>query len=317
MKRTTPLLLIMLLCGASLLFAENKIGYIDSERVINGYKGMGALKAQYNKLITQWEEEAQEKKEAIAALRTELEEQEAMISEEMKKKKRNEIKAKEEEYEAFLKKIWGESGEAEKKHEELIRPVIEEISNTLEKIGEDEGYDIIFDISEGNIVYAKIGLDLTERVLLEINKEFTIVAPEEEETRFYVFQFKEVGTEAASKSLGSQVAALLMSGLDRFEYFEKVEGHTVSDAMKLLGFLKEDELEDNQLTMVARRIEADLVVFGNVEIASGKIKVKLRWIHFDEGAGIKSNDFSIAENEKLETIAQDMMTYLGRLIKEQ
>jgi hypothetical protein len=86
--------------------------------------------------------------------------------------------------------------------------------------------------------------------------------------------------------------------------------------MKLLGFLEEDELEDNQVSMIARRIESDLVVFGSVEIESGKIKVKVRWIYFAEGTMIKSKDFSIDEQEKLETLAQDVMTHLGRMIKE-
>jgi outer membrane protein len=316
MKRTATFMLIVLLCGISLLSGESKIGYIDSEEVINGYKGMSALKAQYNKLIAEWEEEAQKKKAEIEKLKNELDDQEAMLSEETKKKKRNEIKEKEKAYEEFLKEVWGENGKAKIKHEELLRPVIEEISNILEKIGEEEGYEIIFDISEGSIVFAKLGLDLTERVLFEINKEFAMVTPETEETEYYVFQFEEMGTEAESKSLGSQIAALLNSGLDRFEYFEKIEGHTVSDAMKLLGFLKEDELEDNQVAMIARRIEANLVVFGKVELTSGKITVKLRWIYFEEGPGIKSKDFSINEEEKLETLAQDVMTHLGRMIKE-
>ena len=95
MKRTATLILIVLLCGISFLPGDSKIGYIDSEKVVNGYKGMSALKAQYNKLVAEWEEEAQKKKAEIEKLKSELEEQEAMLSEEAKKKKRNEIKQKE------------------------------------------------------------------------------------------------------------------------------------------------------------------------------------------------------------------------------
>lgn len=316
MKRTLVLILMVSLGGMSLLAGDSKIGYIDSEKVINGYKGMSGLKAQYNNLIAEWEEEAQEKKAEIEKLRGELEEQEVMLSEEAKKKKRNEIREKEKAYEDFLKAVWGENGKAKQKHEELLRPIIEEISNILESIGEEDGYEIIFDISEGNIVYAKVGLDLTERVLFEINKEFTVVSPETKETAYYVFQLEEVGAEAESKSLGGQITALLTVGLDKFEYFEKIEGHKVSDAMKLIGFLKEDELEDNQVSMVARRVDADLVVFGKVELASGRVTVKLKWIYFRESPGVKTKDFTVNEEDKLETLAQDVMTHLGRMIKE-
>jgi outer membrane protein len=316
MKRTILLILGALIGLFSFLLAEEKIGYIDSDKVVNGYKGMSALKEQYNKLVGEWEGEAQTKKAEIETLKNELANQEAMLSEETKKKKRNEIKQKESEYEEFLKEVWGENGKAQQKHEELLRPLIEEVSNVMEKIGEEEGYTIIFDISEGNIVYVKAGLDLTERVLLEINKEFEVVAPEKEESEYYVFLFDEIGTEAESKSLGSQMSALLNAGIGKFKYFEKIEGHRVSDAMMLLGYIKEDELEDNQVLMVARRIEADLVVFGKITIASGMITLKLKWIYFADGPAINSQDFSIDEKGKLEELAQDVMTHLGRIIKE-
>lgn len=317
MKKIYLSVVLIIIFFISISFSEDKIGYIDSQKIINGYKGISNLKEQLNKLLAEWEKEAQEKKLGIDTLKNELKNQELMLSEETKRKKRKEIEQKETEYEQFIKEIWGEDGKSKKKHEEILKPVIEEISNALEKIGEEEGYTIIFDISEGNIVFVKTGLDLTDRILYEINKEFSVVSPETEETKFYVFLFDEVSAEAESKSLGRQISAFLKAGLDKFSNFEFIESKKVSEAMISYGFIKEEELNDNQVRLVSRRIEANIVVFGKIDISSGTVRLKLRWINFEKGNEVIKKDFSIDEKEKLEKLAQDVMTYLGREIKKQ
>ena len=316
MKSVNLFVLLILLFSFSFSNAE-KIGYIDSQKIIDGYKGISLLKQQFSKQVTEWEKEAQDKKLEIDSLKKEIEAQKLMLSDEGKKKKENEIREKEKTYEEFLKNIWGEGGKCEQKHEELIKPVIEEVSNILDKIGEEEKYTMIFNISKGDIVYAKAGLDLTERVLYEINKEFAFVTPKTEETKFYVFPFEDKGTEAESKALGQQISAFIKSGLDKFPNFEPIESQKVSEVMTLLGFVKEQELGDNQVKLVSRRIEANIVVFGTIEVSSGRITLKLKWINFDRGADVISKDFTIDEREKLEKLAEDVMTYLGREIKQE
>lgn len=317
MKKIYLSVALIFLFFISISFSEEKIGYIDSQKIIDGYKAISNLKEQLNKLVAEWEKEAQKKKLEIDTLKNELKNQELMLSEETKRKKRKEIEQKETEYREFIKEIWGEDGKSKKKHEELLKPVIEEISNVLEKIGEDDGYTIIFDISEGNIVFVKTGLDLTDRVLYEINKEFAVVSPQIKETKFYVFLFDELSATAESKSLGRQISAFLKTGLDKFTNFEFIESKKISEAMMSYGFIKEEELDNNQVRLVARRIEASIVVFGKIDISSGTVKLQLMWINFEKGNEVIKKDFSIDEKEEIEKLAQDVMTYLGREIKNQ
>jgi len=315
MKKVYLAVVLIFLFLSSVGFSAEKIGFVDSEEIINNYKGIILLREQYNKLSVEWEKEAGDRKQEIDKLKNQLAEQMLMLSNEEKKKREIEIEEKQKEYENFISNIWGEGGESEKKYEELVKPVIEEISNVLQKIGSDEGYVMIFDISKGNIMFAKTNLDLTDRVLYEINKEFTVAAVETKETKFYVFELKDIGTEATSKSLGRQISNLLKSGLDKFEAFETIESQTVSETMRLLGFMKEKDLDDGQIRRVAIRLQARIIVFGEVEIVSGKIKLKLKWMDFNKGQDIKTKEFSIDEKEKLETVAQDVMTFLGREVK--
>jgi Skp family chaperone for outer membrane proteins len=317
MRKVYILAVFVILVFISLSFSEDKIGYIDSKEIIDGYEGISNLSEQLNKMEAEWEKEAVERRLEIDKLKSELVDQKLMLSDESKSKKKKEIEKKEKEYEGFIREIWGEDGKSVEKQEELIKPVIEEISNILEKIGSEEGYTMIFDISKGNIVFAKTGLDLSERVLYEINKEFMIVSPEIEKSEFYVFLFKEMSSKAESQSLGEQISLFIKAGLDKLPNFESVESSRSREAMSLLGFLKEEDLDDNQVRLVSRRINARIVVFGKIDQSSGKITVKLKWIDYDRGNEIRTKDFSIDEKEKLEELAQEIMTYLGREMEKE
>ncbi len=44
------------------------------------------------------------------------------------------------------------------------------MNTILDRMGSEEEFDIIFDVAPGGIVYAREGLDLTGRVLDELNE---------------------------------------------------------------------------------------------------------------------------------------------------
>jgi len=67
--------------------------------------------------------------------------------------------------------VFGENGQAAKRNKELTQPIVEKINGVIAKIAEDEAYTIIFDAAQGNIVYAKKMLDLTEKVMAQLQLE--------------------------------------------------------------------------------------------------------------------------------------------------
>ena len=52
-----------------------------------------------------------------------------------------------------------------------MQPIIGSINQVIHRIGEEEGYDFIFDSVAGNILHAKEKYDITEAVLEELEKE--------------------------------------------------------------------------------------------------------------------------------------------------
>ena len=54
---------------------------------------------------------------------------------------------------------------------EFSKPIIEKINTLIAKIGEDEGYDFIFDAASGSLVHALPKYDITNQILEELNKK--------------------------------------------------------------------------------------------------------------------------------------------------
>jgi len=153
-----------------LLAQEIKIGYIDSIKIFAEYQETRDAENVYKKEVETWKAQAARMEQEIVKLQDELKAQSLMLSEEKQKEKRLTLDQKMQEYQKFMKDTFGDDGLAAKRNKELTQPIVEKINKILERIGKDEGYSVIFDAANANIVYADKALDLTEKVLEELNK---------------------------------------------------------------------------------------------------------------------------------------------------
>lgn len=174
MKSKIHFLMITLILGLgfSPAFAQLKLGYVNSQQVLEKFKDALDVKKQLAELNTQWESEARNMQREIQKLQEELESQSLLLSDQRRQEKVQEIQTLGQKYQLFLQTKWGQQGEGVKKEVELLQPVYEKINTAIKKIGEAEGYQYIFDVVAGNILYASDDQpDLTEKLLAELNKE--------------------------------------------------------------------------------------------------------------------------------------------------
>ena len=170
-KRKVLLMSVVLLLSVFLsgsVFAQLKIGYIDSQIILN--KLPSAIEAQ-KKLEEQsntWAEELQKMGDKIRSLQQQLEQQSLLLSEEKKQEKQDEIQQLYLESQRFQNEKFGQQGELYLKRNELLQPVFDEINEKIQTVAEENGYDYIFDTVAGNILYAKEEYDLTKKILDEL-----------------------------------------------------------------------------------------------------------------------------------------------------
>jgi outer membrane protein len=166
-------LLIVLLAVFALPFtlkAQEKIVYIDSYRIRLEYKEFQDAQAQFNKEVELWNAEVEKSQKEIETLESDLTKQALILSDAKKKEKETEIQLKKDVWQKMANDIFGPDGRAERRNAELTKPLLDKINAVLEKIAIAEGYSLVLDTVNGNIAYGKKDLDITEKVLEELEK---------------------------------------------------------------------------------------------------------------------------------------------------
>lgn len=151
--------------------ADLKIGFVNSEKIFSQYEETKVAQEKFNKEVAKWEQKASKNMKEIQELKTQLEKQSLLLSDERKKELQDSLRQKIMAHEKFVQEKFGQRGEALVKNEELTKPIIGKINKIIEKIAKDENYDFILDTRAGGLVYGKDTYDLTDRVMKLLTKE--------------------------------------------------------------------------------------------------------------------------------------------------
>jgi outer membrane protein len=161
---------LLSLPAAAASAADLKLGFIDSEKIFSAYKGTSAAQAEFQADVEKWTQDMEGRQRELEKLREDFQSQSLILSEAKRREREEELQRKQSELDAFKLEIWGPSGKVAQRNDQLTRPIIEKIREVLSELGETEGYAIILDATDGNVVYADHALDLTDRVIQKLNQ---------------------------------------------------------------------------------------------------------------------------------------------------
>jgi len=147
-----------------------KIGYVDVERLKSEYREFQEAQEKFNRQLTIWQSQAETLQNELIAMQEELERQSALLTEEKRRVKQQEIMAKQREYQEFASQILGPEGEAARRERELSKPLIDKINAVIQLVAIRDGYSLILDTSGGDVLYAKEEMDLTSEILAQLNR---------------------------------------------------------------------------------------------------------------------------------------------------
>jgi outer membrane protein len=151
--------------------ADLKIGFIDSERIFSDYAGTQEAQKSFNREVQELTKTAREKKTEIDDLQRKLDAQGPMLSEAKRDEQNQALQKKVADYDAFVQKNWGPNGDVSKLNEQFLKPIVDRVHKIVSTFGSDEGWSIILDAADGNIIFGDRTLDLTDRVLEQMRKE--------------------------------------------------------------------------------------------------------------------------------------------------
>lgn len=137
--------------------------FIDSEKIQANYKEWVKAQEQFNTEYKAWEDEAGRMEQELRDMLTEYEKQKVILSADKKLEREATINAKQQALESFTRDISAPGGKAERRMNELVKPLYEEITSAIEKVAIEENYDFVF--NSAGLAYAKEELDITDKVI--------------------------------------------------------------------------------------------------------------------------------------------------------
>jgi outer membrane protein len=165
MKRKSLLILMLTLFISAGSYAQ-KFAYIDTEYILNNIPAYKQAQDQLDKLSEGWQREVENMYAELDKMYRDYQAEKVLLTEEMKKKREEEIMNKEKAAKELQKKYFGQDGALFKKRDELIKPIQDEIYRAVKELATEGGYAIIFDSSAGaSILYTDPKLDKSDAVL--------------------------------------------------------------------------------------------------------------------------------------------------------
>jgi outer membrane protein len=163
--------ILIILSGIFLTCAvfSQKFAYIDTDYILNNIPSYKTAQDQLDKLSETWQKEVESMYAEIDKMYKTYQSEKVLLTEEMKKRREEDIVNKEKEVKDLQKKYFGQDGLMFKKREELIKPIQDEIYKAAKELALEAGYSIIFDSSAGaTIIYNDPKFDKSDAILQKL-----------------------------------------------------------------------------------------------------------------------------------------------------
>ncbi|MEO6136961.1 MAG: OmpH family outer membrane protein [Ginsengibacter sp.] len=164
---------LLFILSACLLFATasmaQRYAVIDSKYILDKLPDYKEAQGKLDQFSKMWQQEIDKKSSELEKMYQEYDAEQVMLSDDLKKKREDQIYNKEVDVRELQKKRFGYEGDLFKKREELIKPIQDKVYNAIQKLATAKLYDFILDKSEGiTVIFADPKLDKSDDVLKEL-----------------------------------------------------------------------------------------------------------------------------------------------------
>ena len=142
---------------------------INSKYILEKMPEYKAAQLKLDQFSAQWQQEIDQKSAALDKMNKDYEAEQVMLSDDLKKKREDEIYNADKALKDLQRKRFGYEGDIFKKRQELIKPIQDRVYNAVQKLAVTKLYDFILDKSEGiTVIFADPKLDKSDDVLKEL-----------------------------------------------------------------------------------------------------------------------------------------------------
>jgi len=146
-----------------------KYAIIDTRYILDKMPEYAQAQKQLDAIAADWQKDIDARQLALDKMYKDYDAEQVMLSDDLKKKREDQLFLKEKELRDLQRQRFGFEGDLFKKRQELIKPIQDKVYNAVQKISVQRGYDLVLDKSEGiTIIFADPKLDKSEDVLREL-----------------------------------------------------------------------------------------------------------------------------------------------------
>lgn len=169
------LLLLVLFAGTCFVSTQaQRFAYVDTEYILDMLPEYRSAQKQLESLSADWEKEIEKKQTGIDKMYKDFSAEQVLLTEELRKKREQDIKDKEKELREYRNQKFGYEGELFKKRQELIKPIQDRVFEAVQKVAKAGALDFIFAKgSEMIMLFSNAKYDKSDEVLSELGVAVT------------------------------------------------------------------------------------------------------------------------------------------------
>lgn len=167
------LLAIALLVTTAFAASAQRYCIIDSKYILDRVPEYKSAQDQLDKLSKNWQTEVDNRMAEVDRMYKSYTAERAMLNDDMRKKREDEIVTKEKAAKDLQKQRFGFEGDLFKQRQTLVKPIQDRVYTAVQKVATQKGYDMVLDKAGGvTLFYADPKLDRSDDVLkqLGVNK---------------------------------------------------------------------------------------------------------------------------------------------------
>jgi outer membrane protein len=166
MKRILFPLLVIVLVFTGLSLGQVKIGYVDSEAIMDKLPDALDAKQKLDGIVQEWQTELGKIENTWKTKYDDYEKRKLIMTDQTRAETEAELVKLEKQVADYREKKFGTNGEMFQKQDELMKPVQNKVFSAIKEVALEEDYDYVFDKS-GDILllFAKDKYDITSKVL--------------------------------------------------------------------------------------------------------------------------------------------------------
>ncbi len=166
MKRILFPVIIIFLVFSALSKAQVKIGYVDSDAIMDKLPDAQDAKQKLDAIVQEWQSELSKIENNWKTKYDDYEKRKLIMTDQTRAETEADLVKLEKQVADYREKKFGTNGEMFQKQDELMKPVQNKVFSAIKEVAIEEDYDYVFDKS-GDILllYAKDKYDITSKVL--------------------------------------------------------------------------------------------------------------------------------------------------------